>query len=85
MPFCTPKASDLVLVTHSDTQVHSSTELKRASISVFLTVGFPFDDELEYLHVNPSGKGWGIGPRGSGLGIRDQLSATGYRLATCCY
>ena len=57
----------------------------RAAVSVFLTVGFSFDDELEYTHLNPRGKGWGIGPRGSGLGIRDQLSAIRYRLATRCY
>jgi len=53
MPFCTPKASDLVLVSHSDTQVHSSTELKRATVSVFLTGGLCFGDELEYMRLNP--------------------------------
>ena len=57
MPFCTPKASDLGLVTHSDTQVHSSTELKRATVSVFLAVGFCFDDEIECMHLNARGKG----------------------------
>src|SRR5208337_5409853 len=60
---------DLVLVTHSDTQVHSSAELKRATVSVFLTVGFCFDDELEYKHLNPGGKGWGIEPRVRGRGF----------------
>jgi hypothetical protein len=99
MPFCTPKASDLVLVTHPDTQVHSSTELKRAAVSVFLTGGFCLDDELEYLHLNPREKGWGIGPRGSrlrtwgpgfgiqdrGLGAQDELSAISFRLTTGSY
>jgi len=37
------------------------------AVGVFLTVGFSFDDELEYMHLSPRGKGWGIGPRGLGL------------------
>jgi hypothetical protein len=57
MPFRTPKASDLVLVTHSDAQVHSFTEFKQAAVSVFLTVRFCFDDELEYMGLNPRQKG----------------------------
>ena len=75
MPFCTPKASDLVLVTHPDTQVHSSTELRRATVSVFPTGGFCLDDELEYVHLNPREKGWGIGVRGWGFGTSCLLSA----------
>ena len=43
-----------------------------ATVSVFLTVGFCIDDKLEYVHLNAPGKGWGIGPRGLGLGIADQ-------------
>ena len=43
-----------------------------ATVRVFLTVGFFLDDEIECMHLNRHGKGWGIGPRGSGLGIRDQ-------------
>ena len=51
-----------------------------ATVSVFLTVGFSLDDELEYMHLNAGGKGWG-----SGFGARDSLSAVGFRLTTRCY
>ena len=46
-----------------------------ATDSAFLSVGFSFDDELEYMHLNVGGKGGGIGLWGSGLWIRNQLSA----------
>ena len=51
-----------------------------ATVSVFLTVGFSCDDELEHMHLNRRGKGWG-----SGFGARDSLSAVGFRLTTRCY
>jgi hypothetical protein len=59
--------------------------VERATVGVFLTAGFCFYDELEYMHLNAGGERWGNGPRGSGLEIRDQLSAIRYRLVTRCY
>jgi len=60
---------------------------ERATVSVFLAVGFSFDDELESMRLNARGRGWGIGPRGSGLGtwgpgfgIRDTGLRTSCRL-----
>ena len=52
-------------------------------VTPLVPVGFSFDDELEYLHRNPVRKGRGI--RGSGLGIRDQLSAIRDGLASPRY
>ena len=47
-----------------------------ATVSVFLTGGFSFDDELEYMHLNPRGKGWGY----RDLGAQDELSAISFAL-----
>jgi hypothetical protein len=44
---------------------------ERTPVSVFLTVGFCFAAELEYMRLNPRAKGWGIGPEKTpGMGLR---------------
>jgi hypothetical protein len=76
MPFRTPKASDVVLVTHPDTQNHSSAELNRATVSVVLTGRFCFDDELEYMHLNPRAERAGeSGLGGSELAMSCRVSS----------
>jgi hypothetical protein len=54
-----------------------------ATVTALVTVGFSFDDELEYLHRNPVRKGRGI--RGWGLGIRGPGLAVSFRLASRRY
>jgi hypothetical protein len=57
-----------------------------ATVTALVTMGFPLGDELEYMHLNAGGKGWGIGVRGwgtwgPGFGIRDRGLRTSCRLS----